>query len=285
MKKRLLIAIPLLLLPSCGNAEAEENSLYASFYPIYDLAKRITRGKMEVHNLTPYGAEPHDYEPTVREVMKMAKSKAILLNGLGMEGYASSLPKEIQAKAHVISEGIETLPIDGVTDPHVWLSLSNGIAMMGNILNIVKEIDPENSSFYQSNYEEEAKRFSSVQKDIEERFESLSHPYLVVSHAAFGYLCKDLGITQIYVSGLSPDQEPTPKKLQEIMDTMKRYEVSTIFYEELASNSIAEMIATQTGAKVEVLNALEGLGEEEEKTEDYLSIMKSNCEKIWEACR
>ena len=72
---------------------------------------------------------------------------------------------------------------------------------------------------------------------------------------------------------------------QEIMETMERYQVSTIFYEELAPKDIAEMIAKQTGAKIDNLNALEGLSAEEERTEDYLSVMKANCEKIWEACR
>lgn len=284
MKKQILMILPLLL-SACSPQEGEGNAVYASFYPIYDLAKRITKGKMEVHNLTPYGAEPHDYEPTVREVMKMVKSKAILLNGFGMEGYASSLPKEIEEKTHVVTEGISTLEINGVTDPHVWLSLRNGVSMMKNILSVVQEIDPANASFYQSNYEEQAELFLETQKKIEARFKDISHPYLVVSHAAFGYLCQDLGLTQIYVSGLSPNQEPTPKKLQEIMETMERYQVSTIFYEELAPKDIAEMIAKQTGAKIDNLNALEGLSAEEEKTEDYLSVMKANCEKIWEACR
>ena len=107
MKKQILMILPLLL-SACSPQEGEGNAIYASFYPIYDLAKRITKGKMEIHNLTPYGAEPHDYEPTVREVMKMVKSKAILLNGFGMEGYASSLPKEIEEKTHVVTEGIST---------------------------------------------------------------------------------------------------------------------------------------------------------------------------------
>ena len=285
MKKPLMLLLFPLLLPSCSYQKADSNVLYASFYPIYDFAQRIVRGKMTVKNLTPYGSEPHDFEPSVRQVAEMTEGKAFLANGLSLEGYLSSLPKEVSDKTYVVTEGIETRSLNGIVDPHVWLSLPNAQKEMERICSIVSKLDPENASYYADNLAEEKERFSALESQYRPKFASMPRKTIVVSHAAFGYLCAEYGLEQIYVSGLSPSQEPSPKQLETILSLVKEKGITTVFYEELASDAIVKKIASETGAKVEILNPLEGLSQEEQKTEDYLSVMEENYRKIWEACR
>ena len=112
----------------------------------------------------------------------------------------------------------------------------------------------------------------------------LENRYLVVSHAAFAYLCQDYDLVQISVNGLSPDQEPTAKDMEKILSAVKEYHISTIFYEELVSDEISKKIAEETGAKTEMLSPLEGMSEEDMKTKDYLSVMRENYDKIIGAC-
>ncbi len=285
MKKPSTLLLFPLLLSSCGFPKPDENVLYASFYPIYDFAKRIVRDKMRVKNLTPYGSEPHDFEPSVRQIVEMTEGRAFLANGLSLESYLSSLPKEVAQKTYVVSEGIETLSVNGVVDPHVWLSLANAEKEMERICSIVSNLDPKNASFYAANLEEEKEKFSALKSEYQSKFPSLKKKTLVVSHAAFGYLCSEFGLEQAYVSGLSPSQEPSPRQLETILSLVKDKGITTIFYEELASDEIVKKIASETGAKVEVLNPLEGLSEEEQKSKDYLSAMEENYRKIWEACQ
>ncbi len=286
MKKISVLISSLVLLSSCSltQKETEENLIYTSFYPIYDFTKRIVKDKFSVINLTPYGAEPHDYEPTAKNVVEMTKAKALFLNGLGLESYSSSLPKEFEEKTYVVTKNIKTLSIDNTVDPHVWLSLPNAIQEMKNILEIVKDIDPMNASYYQNNYEEEEKKFLNLKEEYSTKMASLENRYLVVSHAAFGYLCQDYDLIQISVNGLSPDQEPTAKDMEKILSAVKEYHISTIFYEELVSDEISKKIAEETGAKTEMLSPLEGMSEEDRKTKDYLSVMKENYDKIIGAC-
>lgn len=282
---RKILAIPALfpLLLSCGGSAKEEKVLYASFYPIYDLCKRVVGNAYEVVNLTKPGTEPHDYEINNRDMAGMSASKAIFLNGLGLEAWGNSLPSSLSQKAYVVSKGIETLSINGVEDPHVWLNPLNAIKEMENILLTMKEIDKENASLFQSNFDANKALLLQLDEDLCAQRKEFDNTYFAVSHAAFGYLADRYELHQIYVSGLSPEEEPTAKDMERIASAIKEHGISTIFTEELASPEIAEAIARETGAKLDVLNPLEGLSEEESKTEDYISVMRTNFRKLKEA--
>lgn len=277
-----ILSVSSLVLPSCMEHK-NTHVIYTSFYPIYDFTKRIVGDRMEVENITPYGMEPHDFEPTARQVSGMIDGKCLLLNGIGMDSWADSMPDELKYKSYKVTNTIEIQYIDSIQDPHVWLSISNAIKEMSEILSIVKTIDPENKSYYQENYETEVSKFHKLKDTYLTKFETLSNRYVVVSHAAFGYLCDEFSLSQIYINGLSSDDEPTAKSLESVISIMKQKNITTVFYEENESDEIANKIAKETGAKVNSLHTLEGLTIEEEKTEDYLSLLEDNLNKIWEA--
>lgn len=285
MKRTILYLINLILLCSCGVSNKNNtNTIYTSFYSIYDFTKRIVGDKINVENLTPYGVEPHDYEPTTLDVRNMYDSKGIFINGLGLENYYDSLPKEIKNKTYIVTNNIETMKINNVVDPHVWLSIPNAIKEMENILDEVIKLDADNKNFYINNFNDQKMNFLNLYNDYSNKLKEVKNKVIVVSHAAFGYLCKDYNLEQIYVDGLSPNQEPNAKDIERIIETIKKYKISTIFYEELVSPEISKKIANETGAKIEVLNPLEGLSKEESKNNDYLTVMKKNYDKILEAC-
>lgn len=279
------IAFLLLSLVSCAK-ENNSKTIYASFYPIYDLTKRIVGDKFVVKNLTPAGSEPHDYEPTAKEVAGMISSPLLLLNGLGLDHWAESMPKELKEKSFVVTEGIDALTINGVTDPHVWLSVKNASIELTNIYERVVTLDPDNVSYYEANYKTAYDELIALDNEFKEATKDLTNKYLVVSHAAFGYLCDEYGFTQHYLSGLEPDSVPTAKTKERIVELIKELNITTIFYEEYVGSDIADSLAKETGIKVDVLNPLEGLSQEElDEGEDYLSVMRSNLDKIVRSCQ
>lgn len=282
MKKYLALFSLSLLLPSCKTIDYR-NTIFVSVYPIYDFTKRIARDRYDIHLLTPCGQEPHDYEPTAREIGGLSDAPLLLLNGLGIDSWSESLPDSLAKKSRTVTDSIETKTINGVTDPHVWLSVTNAIKEMENIKDILSELSPENQEYFQNNYETEKKAFLELDRQYRDELRDLKTHYLVVSHAAFGYL-EEYGLRQIYLSGLEPDSTPTAKQTEAIIESMKEYQITTVFYEETVSPDIAKAIAKETGAKTKTLNPLESLSEEDMKNKkDYLSIMKENLEKIKEA--
>ena len=83
-----------------------------------------------------------------------------------------------------------------------------------------------------------------------------------------------------------PDSEPDAARMNEIIQFAREHDVKTIFFEELVSPKVAETIASEIGAKTEVLNPLEGLNDEELAAgADYFSVMRDNLKTLEKALK
>lgn len=272
----LLLLISNVLLCGCNiNKDDDKLTIYTSFYPLYDFTLRIVGNNANVTNLVPTGMEPHDYEPTALDIENLYKADLIIVNGLGLETFLGSFTDELLEKVFISTEGIETINVNNATDPHVWLDVSRATKQMENIKDKIMEIDPDNSELYQNNYDKHYILFSSIDERIEKELKVFVNPTIVCAHQAFGYFANRYQITQIAINGLSTEEEPSSTKIAEIINYVKEYNVSTIFYEELVSSRIAELIAAETNSKVDVLNPLEGLSESK-SNDDYITIMIEN---------
>ena len=187
MKKKCLTLIGLLLpLTGCSSTDVVPHALYASVYPAYVLAKEVVQDLLPLKMLTPFGSEPHDYEPSVRHIIGLTECKGLLLQGNSLEPWADSLPKEVKEKTFDVSKDIETMKVDGVIDPHVWMSPKNAKIELTNILDSLIQIDPA----HQEDYEENARIAFKKMEELDQRYtlelQGMSRPYLVVGHASFG---------------------------------------------------------------------------------------------------
>ena len=285
MKKTLLIALLALPLIGCVQNQANQKVICTSFYPLYYLASQVVGDTYTVKNLTPVGAEPHDYELTTKDLIAMDSCAAIFINGLGMESWQNALPDSISKKTHLTTSTIDTLKIDGVDDPHVWLNPINAIKQLDIIYTTLCDLDKDNKATFDANYASAKRELIDLDNYLSEERKGFDNEYFAISHAAFGYLADRYHLKQIYVSGISPSQEPSAQDMEKIASQIKEHHISTIFTEELVSKEISEAIARETGAKLDTLNPLEGLEEEEEESEDYISIMKENFSKLKEASK
>lgn len=299
----LFLTISLIFVSGCGNTKTDVD-IVASCFPIYDLTKRVVGDKMEVSNLVKAGVEPHEYEPTVNDVKKLTDCKLFIANGIGLEHYTSSFDKKITDKTFICTTGIELIYSEHghdhdheheeehheeheeehehhemFADPHVWLSPINAIKMMENIKNEIIKIDADNKDYYEANFTKNKKMLEDLDAKFRSELVDLKSTTIVTSHEAFGYLCKQYGLTQLAINGLSAKDEPTAAELAEIIEKVKGLNVTTIFSEELVSPAIAQKVADETGLKCAVLNPIEGLATEDQK-DDYISLMEKNLTTI-----
>ena len=63
----------------------------SSFSPLYEFSKNVGQEKVDVVLLLPVGVEPHDWEPTIKDVQRMQKSDLIIINGIGFENWVDNL--------------------------------------------------------------------------------------------------------------------------------------------------------------------------------------------------
>lgn len=272
----------------------------ASFYPMYDFAAKIGGDKAEVITLVPSGTEPHDWEPAAADIRNLEEADLFIYSGAGMEYWVDDVLASLDNKdlisveaskgvalrdghshSHEEEEGAGEPEEEGQYDPHVWLSPLNAEKEMENIKNAYIKADPDNRDYYEANYELYASRFADLNQKFKDTLSSLPNKDIVVSHEAFGYLCDAYGLNQVGIEGLSPDSEPSPARMAEIIDFVRANHVRVIFFEELVSPKVAETIAKETGSSVQVLNPLEGLSDEElESGADYFSVMEENLKQL-----
>lgn len=169
----------------------------------------------------------------------------------------------------------------GGLDPHVWLSPQLAIQEVRNIEKGLSEAAPEYKEQFKANADAYVTELEALDNEFTEGLKDSKRRDFITQHAAFGYLAKQYGLTQVPIAGLSPDQEPSPAQMADIVQFAKENHVKTIFFETLVSSKVADTIAKEIGAKTDVLNPIEGLTEEELAAgNDYVRVMRSNLEAL-----
>lgn len=257
-----------------------------SFYPLYFFAQQIGGDKVSVVNLTPAGTEPHDYEPTPKDIVEIEKSKLLVLNGVGLEAWGDKVTKNInQNKTLVVVAGKNI--VDGAnSDPHIWLSPQLATQMVEKIKVGLEQIDSVNTAYYEARASELKNNLSLLHTEYQKGLAGCQNKNIITSHAAFAYVGIAYGFRPVPIAGLSPDTEPSPRQLGDIVQVARKNNTKYIFFESLVSSKLSETIAREVGAQTLVLNPLEGLTPDEvAQGKDYFTEMRSNLQNLELACR
>lgn len=270
-------------------AQSERIHIVTSFYPLSHVAKGIGSNLVEVQNLVPAGVEPHDFEPSSRDLVEIGNADAVIYNGAGLEPWIKKWNDGISVKPKYVvnmeeslkRQGTNLFVKDGITDPHFWLDpmiMKNEVIVIRDLL---IQIDPAHKDLFTEN----AMRYTSELDLLDEHFrEGLSSCDLndiIVLHEAFNYLASQYNIKVTSIEGISPDEEPSPKELARIINLVREKGVKHIFFETVASPKFSELIAREVGGATLVLNPIESLTPDEVQSgEDYFSIMEMNLNNL-----
>lgn len=264
--------------------KSDKLQIVASFYPLYFFATEIGGEKADVTNIVPAGAEPHDYEPTPQDVVKMENSRLIILNGGGLETWKDNIQKNINPKKTEIVVAGESLATQFVTengqtglDPHIWLSPVLAQELVDKIAQSFAQVDPANKDYYNTNANALKNKLTQLDTQYRQGLNNCAKKDIITAHAAFGYLASAYDLRQVSIAGLSLDAEPSSSQLANIAKFARDNNAKYIFFESLASPKLSETIATEVGAQTLVLNPIEGLSEEDLSAgKNYLTVMQDN---------
>ena len=274
-----------LVCAGCGATAAGKGrrSVVASFYPLAFAAQQVGSAKVQVDNLTPPGAEPHDIELTPGDVAKLQRADVVLYLGdrfqpaveqavAGAKGKRIDALKRLDLRNGVGDEA-------GKSDPHVWLDpvlFARVVRRIGRALGAPTAGDRL------------AARVLALDRQYRAGLARCARRDFVTSHAAFGYLAARYGLDQVPITGIDPESEPSAKHLRNLVDVVRRKHVKVVFFERLVSPKLAKTVAREAGAKAEVLDPIEGLTPSEQKAGvDYFTLMHQNLRRLRSAlgCR
>jgi len=265
---------------SDGAAGGGRETVVASFYPLAYAAEEIGDGRVDVTNLTPPGAEPHDLEVSPQDVAAIREADLVLLLGRDFQPQLEDAAGDGENVVRLLeTPGLALRPDD---DPHVWLDplrYARIVTRIGETLH---------APAAPAAAERLVERLRALDSEYRRGLADCERHEIVTSHEAFGYLAERYGLEQVAITGLSPEAEPEPGKLQQVIDLVRARGVTTIYFETLVSPRIADTVARETGAKTAVLDPIEGLTEEElARGDDYFTLMGQNLAALREGlgCR
>ena len=297
-------AMSVSLLAGCSTNSAEDDGrlqVVCTVYPIYELTREICGDKAGIELLAKPGIEPHEWEPGSDDMIELEKADILISCGAGMEPWLESCVGALDnkdLKQCDASVGVDLMDFEeseehleehehdyehSGTDPHYWLSLKNTKIAVQNISNALCEADKQNEKYYQDKTSEVLDSIGQLEDEYYQALLSYEGETIVVSHEAFGYLCRDLGLKQLAIDGLSPDSEPDAKTVAEIVDHINEEGLKVIYFDALTDPSIAKTVGDETRAKLLELRTFETVTDAEYESKiTYSEIMAGNLASLSE---
>ena len=248
----------------------------ASFFPLYEFTKEIGREKVDVTLLVPSGVEPHDWEPTIKDLQLMQQADVIIINGIGFENWIDNIDS-VNSDVKVVDTSIGISILE--SDPHIWLNPVMAQKQVENIVDSLSKVDPLNEKYYKQNGISYIKKLEELDNKISYELSSCKKDFISF-HDAFSYFANQYDLNQHTVlKSNEPHEEPTSKSLENIINLARDLDSNVIFTEEAVDKRASQVIANEIGGKVLTLSPLE-VGDSQT---DYIKKMEENLLHLKEA--
>ncbi|MFF9910491.1 metal ABC transporter substrate-binding protein [Streptomyces sp. NPDC013457] len=298
------VALGLVTLSACsGTSDAADKangrlSVVASFYPMQYLAEQIGGAHVSVETLTAPGVEPHDLELKPRQIGELGDADYILYLK-GVQPAVDEAIKQAGVEHTVDAAGLTQLETHGTgghghgaeehgheeeghgheseagADPHIWLDPVKYAEVAKGVGASLAKADPDHAADYRKNTDALVKKLGDLDTAFETGLKNTTTRTFITTHSAFGYLAERYGLDQEGITGIDPESEPSPARMQELQTIAEKEKVSTVFFETLASDKTAKTLAEDTGLTTAVLDPLEGITDRSQG-DDYVEVMQSN---------
>ncbi|MBN6052967.1 zinc ABC transporter substrate-binding protein [Nonomuraea sp. RK-328] len=289
----MLAGAALLTVTACGAGSAETGAgasggkpaVVAAFYPLQWLSQQVGGPDAAVSVLTAPGVEPHDLELGAHQMAELGAASLIVY----IKGVQPAVDDAVDAdKAFDAATAVKTIPAghgeaghEGEAaaeehdhevsyDPHLWLDPSRLAAVAGKLGERLAAADPAHAQGYKDRAAATAASLGALDKEFAQGLATCRSRTLVTAHEAFGYLADRYRLKQVGIT-LDPDTEPSPARLAEVAGLARTEKVTTVFTESLVNPKVAQVLASEVGAKTAVLDPLES-----KPSGDYLSAMRAN---------
>jgi zinc transport system substrate-binding protein len=260
-----------------GDDNGEGITIAAGFFPLAEVAREVAGSRATVVSLTPAGAEPHDLELTSRQVDQARRADVLLYLGHGFQPAVEELAGQTEGEAIDLLAGLPVVD----DDPHVWLDPALMNRITTRVAQALREADPDGKAAYDLAEAKFRDRLVALDTRYRRGLADCDRNVVLVSHASFLYLTSRYDLEQEPIAGASPEAEPSPARLAELVELVREAGVTTIFSEPLAPGGAAETLARETGVRTADLDPIEGLtsGSGADRR-SYVALMDDNLDVL-----
>jgi len=142
----------------------------------------------------------------------------------------------------------------GNTDGHVWLDPGNAKLMAGQIAAVLSKKDPERAGLYAANSAKLAARIDGMASEIADQMTPLVGRPFIVFHDAYQYFEKRFGLSAIGSITVSPDVQPSAKRLSALRRKIGALDATCVFAEPMYQPQLVAAVTEGTKARAGTLD-------------------------------
>jgi ABC-type Zn uptake system ZnuABC Zn-binding protein ZnuA len=220
-----------------------------------DIAQNVAGQRLEVETLVPPGVDPHTFQPTPQDVIKIANSRVLIANGGGLEEWLQEIIDNAGGERLVIeaAQGISGNPARP-DDPHFWLDPNHVISYTQQIQDGFMVVDPQGEAEYSQNTADYVLKLKELDAWIADQVEQIppERRLLVTNHESFGYFADRYGFNIIgtIIPSASAGASPSAQQLVQLVEAIKATNTPAIFLESGTNPDLAEQVAREAGVEV-----------------------------------
>lgn len=323
MKKSLAVILSIFMLFSlfcaCGDTTEKQNttskesdttektglSVVCTIFPQYDFCREIIGSADNIELLQKNKVDMHSYKPSAEDILKIKNCDLFINIGGESDEWAEdaiasakneklsvlSLIDSVEAREETALEGMEEEEEhdhedeEAELDEHVWTSLKNAKLMVAAIADRLCELDEKNAALYKKNASAYTEKLDALEAEYEKTTDSAATKTLVFADRyPFRYLAEDYSLECFAAfSGCSAETQASFETIAFLAQKVKENDLKFVLMIDGSDGSVAETVASQSGAAIRSLNSCQSVSQEEiESGTTYLSIMESNLEVLRE---
>ncbi|MGB8166404.1 MAG: metal ABC transporter substrate-binding protein [Chthoniobacteraceae bacterium] len=282
----LLAALPLVA------AEPVRVSTFSTI--LTEIAQQVGGDRVAVTGHVKPNVDPHEFEPKPADMKIVGDAQLILLSAKHMEGYVGKLKQATGAKGQLVEvgDGFASLkmadehdPGKTVDDPHWWHSVENVEKATKIVRDELIKVSAADQTLFTANAAKYIARLETLQKWARAKVAELPRDRrkLVTSHDAFQYFARENGFTIYAIEGISSGDQPSSRKVGDIIAAIRAQNVKAIFPESIENPKVLTEITRETGVKIGPELYADGLGAGDAST--YEGMYKHNVSAIVEVLK
>ena len=254
----------LLMMTVCTSGAGEPPHIAVSIPPQKWVVGTLAGDRVIIDVLLPPGSSPATFEPSPRQMTKLAHAIAYFTIGAPFE--RAVVPRIAEQIPELViidtASGVEKREMSSAGghhhhsafDPHVWLDPIRMKTISMTTARALQELLPSSHDVIEERLQKLMRALDMIDERISEVLAGLAGREILVFHPAYGYFTDRYGLLQVAVE--VEGKAPTGRQLASMIDRFGEHGVPAIFVQPQFSTASADRIAAALGSRVVELDPL-----------------------------
>lgn len=294
-RRAFLGAAGTLVLAAKPLAAQERLSIATSMPILEDIVRNIVGESADVFSIMPANADPHTWEATPEDMVRVTGASAFIYIGAKLEPFVETggwrrAVRDNGIPEMVVTDHVELIKVDIVIDhgdhvhdlrggdPHIWLDPLTMVQAVPAIADFLGELDPDNAETYRANAETYAASLEDLHANLEEAFSAIPEERrkLLVFHDAFRYFAARYDFEIIGIVLENPDSEASARDIADLLNVIDESGIDVVFAEPQFNTSVLDVLSAEGDVTIATL-LTDSFAEE---VDTYIGLMEFNRDQI-----